>query len=130
MKKIIVIENNEIFGERLVDQLEKSGFDAKLAPDGEGGLNLIRSEKTDLVIMDPVLPQKNGFEVLEKIKKSPDSKKIPVVILTLLDKDSDVKKGLQLGAHDYLIKSQHTIKEVVEKIQYILAEEYGPTPTG
>jgi len=118
--KIIVIEDDEILAKALFIKLSDAGFTVEQAFDGEAGLELVRSKLPNLVLLDLILPKKHGFEVLEELKKSPDTKAIPVIILTLLGEDGDIKKGLSLGADDYIVKSEHAIGEVSEKIKNFL----------
>ena len=69
------------------------------------------------------LLKKHGFDVLKDLKASPTTRDIPVIIITMLGSDEDIKKGLQLGAEDYIVKSQHAVGEMVEKIQKFLQEK-------
>ena len=94
----------------------------KAAVDGEEGLELAVSEKPDLIILDMILPKMNGFEVLQELKNNPKTKNIPVVILSNLGQESDVDRAMSLGAVDYLIKTDFSINEVVEKISKYLGE--------
>lgn len=120
-QKIVLIEDDESLSEIIHTELSNAGFEVVRAFDGEEGLKRVKSECPNLVLLDILLPKKNGFEVLEELKKSPDTKSIPVVILTLLGEDEEIKKGLRLGATDYLVKSSHAVAEIVEKIKKILA---------
>ena len=83
-------------------------------------IQVSNQEVFQLLLLDLMLSKKHGFEVLEELKKSPDTKAIPVIILTLLGEDGDIKKGLSLGADDYIVKSEHAIGEVSEKIKNFL----------
>ena len=124
--KIILIEDDEILSKVIYEELRDADFDVIQAFDGEEGLKLVRSKKPDLVLLDIVLPRKDGFEVLEEMKKSPDTKDIPVIVLTMIGKDEDIKRGLQLGADDYIVKSQHAIAEIIEKIKDFFGKEQHP----
>lgn len=124
--KIALIEDDEILSKVIYEELRDVDFDVLRAFDGEEGLKLVRSKKPDLVLLDIILPKKGGFEVLEELKKSPDTRDIPVIILTMIGKDEDIKKGLRLGANDYIVKSQHAIAEVVEKIKDFFGKEQYP----
>lgn len=122
-QKIIIIEDDEILSKVLCTELTDAGFEVLPAFDGESGLKLVKSEKPDLVLLDLILPKRHGLEVLEEIKKSPDTKSIPVIVLTLLGEDEAIKKGLRLGADDYLVKSSHALAEIVEKVKDFFAKE-------
>lgn len=125
-QKIIIIEDDEILSKVLCAELTDAGFKVLPAFDGEAGLKLVRSEKPDLVLLDLILPKKHGLEVLEEIKKAPDMRDIPVIILTLLGEDETIKRGLRLGAEDYLVKSNHALAEIIEKVKNFFAEEQHP----
>ncbi len=124
--KIILIEDDEILSKVIYEELKDANFDVMQSFDGEDGLKKVRSKRPDLVLLDIILPRKNGFEVLEELKKSPDTKDIPVIVLTMIGKDEDIKRGLQLGANDYIVKSQHAVAEIVEKIKGFFEKEQHP----
>ena len=97
-----------------------SGFEFIEATNGIEGLNKICSEKPDLVLLDIILPRKNGFDVLIEMKKNSVTKKIPVIIISNLGQESDIKRGLSFGAQDYLIKTDVGHSEVVDKVKEYL----------
>ena len=94
-----------------------SGFEFIEATNGIEGLNKIFSEKPDLVLLDIILPRKNGFDVLIEIKRSTATKKIPVIIFSNLSQETDIKRGLSFGAQDYLVKTDISHSEVVNKVK-------------
>ena len=118
--KILLVEDDEILAKVLDEELSEAGFEVKQAFDGEVGLVMAKSEKWNLILLDLILPKKYGFEVLAELKNDSSTRSIPVIILTMLGADEDIKKGLRLGADDYIIKAQHTIREIVEKIKNFL----------
>jgi DNA-binding response OmpR family regulator len=118
--KIVLIEDEEILSKVLSLELQEAGFDVTLAEDGEAGLAAVKKVIPSLVLLDLVLPKKHGFEVLSELKKSPKTKKIPVIILSALGSVEDMKKGLGLGAKAYLVKSQHGVGEIVSKVKEYL----------
>lgn len=89
-------------------------------------MSLVKSFHPDLVLLDLILPKKDGFEVLQELKADPGLKQIPVVVLSNLGQDEEIKKALDLGAVDYLVKVQHPINEVVEKVRKYLIEPQKP----
>ncbi len=119
--KIALIEDDEVLSIVMREELGKAGFNILLASDGEKGIQLVRSKKPDLVLLDLMLPKKSGFEVLEELKKDPKTKSIPVVILTVLSMDENIQKALRAGAKDYFVKSQHTVLELIEMIKGFFA---------
>jgi DNA-binding response OmpR family regulator len=124
--RVAIVEDDEILAKVIGTELSDAGFKVLQAFDGEAGLELVRKERPNLVLLDLVLPKKHGFEVLKELKKNPDTQDIPVIILTMLSEDDDIKKGLQLGASDYLVKSSHAIGEIVEKVKDFFAKEQHP----
>ncbi len=115
--KIALIEDDEVLSIVIREELSRAGFDVSLASDGEKGIRLVRSKKPDLVLLDLMLPEKSGFDVLKELKEDPKTNNIPVVILTALSLDENIQKALRAGASDYFVKSQHTALELVEMIK-------------
>lgn len=120
--KILLIEDDQFISRICKNGLERSGFDVITAAEGEEGIKKAREQNPDLILSDLVMPHRNGFETLEQLKKDPQLKDIPIIILSNLDKESDIRKLKKMGAVDYLIKSDFKIKEVVEKIRFHLAK--------
>ena len=79
--------------------------------------SLIQKFQPDMILLDLLLPKKSGFEVLEQIKSDPALKTTPVIVLSNLGQDEDIKKALQMGADDYLVKTQHPINEVLDRVK-------------
>lgn len=123
MMKIVIVEDEEILLKVLKEKFDKSGFQTILAVDGEEALSIINKNKPDLILLDLILPKKNGFDVLRDLKADSQSKNIPVVVLSNLGQDEDIKKAMELGADDYIVKTQHPINEVVEKVRTRLANK-------
>ncbi|MCK5211924.1 response regulator [Candidatus Parcubacteria bacterium] len=115
--KIVILEDDRILLKALNIELLSSGFEVLSATDGESGLKLISREKPDLVLLDLVMPKIDGFEVLTKLKKNKDTKNIPVIILSNLGQDEEIKKGLKLGALDYYKKASTDLRELSNKIK-------------
>lgn len=117
MKKILFIEDEFTLQKAMAETLGKEGYEMVQALDGETGLKLANSEKPDLVLLDIILPKMDGFQVLEELKKAEETKTIPVIILTNLGNSEDIERSLSLGATTYLVKSDHGIEDVVEKVK-------------
>lgn len=120
MKTIIFIEDEPTLQKTIGRFLENEGYEIKSAIDGETGLAMVKKIKPDLVLLDLILPKKDGFEVLKEIKEDETTKNIPVIILTNLEKTADVEKTLSLGATTYLVKANYELEEIVKKIKEIL----------
>jgi len=92
------------------------------ALDGETGLEVAKTKKPDLILLDLILPKVHGFDVLKQLKEDPGTKGIPVIILTNLEGIGDVDRAIGLGATTYLVKAKYTLEEVLEKIKKALGE--------
>jgi len=119
-KKILVVEDDKFLRELISQKLLKEGYDIVEAVDGEKGIENARKERPDLVLLDLILPGIDGFEVLAKLKADPKLSNIPVIILSNLGQKTDIEKGIEMGAVDYLIKAHFTPGEIVEKIAAVL----------
>lgn len=118
--KILLVEDDTFLSDMYVTKFSRLGYDIDTAYDGEEGLKKIKKQKPDIILLDIRLPIKNGFEVLKELKQDDATKKIPVLLLTNLGQKEDIEKGIKLGARDYMIKSQFTPQEVVEKVKNII----------
>lgn len=116
-KKILLVEGDVFYSKIFQEGLEKEGFDIKTAMDGEEALRALKKDTPDLILLDLIMPVKNGFEFLEEMKAEDKFKAVPVIILTVLGQDADKEKGMELGAVDYLVKTEQTMDTVVEKVK-------------
>lgn len=120
--RVLIIEDDQFLRDLLHMKLEREGFQITTAIDGPEGLEKIMKGKPDLVLLDIILPSMDGFEILKKIRSDEkmDIATMPVILLTNLGQESDVEKGRALKADDYLIKSNFTIDEIIEKIKKLI----------
>ena len=116
-QKILLAEDDQFLSRAYKDGLGRAGFDVTVVSDGEEAVSKIGESGFDLILLDLIMPKKNGFEVLEAIKGNDSTKNVPVIILSNLGQESDIEKGKQLGAVDYMIKSDWSMKEVISKIK-------------
>ncbi len=121
-KKIAIIEDEEIMIDILKRKIFQQGYEVVLARDGEEGLNLIKKEKPDLILLDIIMPKMNGFEVMAEINKDPQLKKIPIIVISNSGQPVELDKAKKLGAKDWLIKTEFDPKEVIEKVKKCLGE--------
>lgn len=122
MIKILFIEDESALQRAASQVLSEEGFQVFSALDGETGLEIAKKEVPDLILLDLIIPKKDGFEVLDEIKKDPSTQNIPVIILSNLEGSSDVERAIGLGATTYLIKTNYRLEEVVEKIKMVLGK--------
>jgi len=120
MKQILLIEDDPFLIDIYVTKFKESGFSVEVANDGESALRYLEEKKPDLVILDIVLPQIDGWEILRKIKSAPGLKNLKVIILSNLSQKEEVERGINLGSMKYLIKAHYTPSQVVEEIKEII----------
>jgi DNA-binding response OmpR family regulator len=118
--KILFVDDDNFLRKVYEAELKEKNFDVILAQDGEEGLEKAQLEDPDLIILDMIMPKKSGFEVLTELQRNPKTRNIPVIILSNLGQEDDKKKGVDLGAVDYLIKDNITLGILVDKINQYL----------
>lgn len=116
MKKILLIEDEEIIIELLERKLKEEGYEVVIARDGEEGLKEMRKTRPDLVLLDIVMPKMGGFEVMEAMNKDQELKDFPVVIISNSGQPVELDRAKRLGAKDWLIKTEFDPNEVLEKV--------------
>ena len=115
-KKILLIEDDLPLLRMYQIAFKKAGLRVLDALDGEEGLKKAKAEMPDLILLDLVIPKKDGFEVLKELKGDPKLNKVPVFCLTVLHQAEDIKKSQELGADDYLVKTDSLPEQVVTKV--------------
>ena len=118
--KVLLVEDDKMIIDMYTLKFSQEGYDIVQAENGKDGLELAKKNIPDIILLDIILPQMDGFTVLKELKADDSTKNIPVVLLTNLGQDGDVKKGLELGAKDYLIKANFTPSQVVDKVKSVL----------
>lgn len=117
MQRILVVEDDRFLRKAAEAALRRQGFTVLVASDGEEGLRVARSELPDLVLLDLIMPGLQGFEVLKLLKAEATTSAIPVIILSNLGQDSDVKKAMEAGAVDYLVKANLALDMLVARVK-------------
>lgn len=128
MKKILIIEDDKFLNSAYRLKLLKTGYDFKIAYDGEEALSLMESYAPDLILLDIVIPKKDGFETLKAIKAHDKWKDIPVIIVSNLGQEEDIERGIKLGALSYFVKTSHTLEEIMHAIDTQLSSEKTQNP--
>ena len=123
MAKIIFIEDEPALQKILGGFLRDLGYNVTSAMDGEAGLALIKKERPDLVLLDLILPKKSGLEMLEEMRSDNSTSSIPVIVLTNVESSESVEGALRLGAKAYLVKTNYSLDEVLEKIKNVLGQD-------
>lgn len=128
MAKILLVEDDsnlrEIYGARL----EAEGYEILTANDGEEALAIAVKEKPDLIITDIMMPKISGFDMLDILRTTPETKDVKVIVMTALSQDDDRKRGTDLGADQYIVKSQVTLDDVVTIVKEALGDAPQATP--
>ena len=119
--RILIVEDDDFLRSLAVSKLEKEGFVMETAGTGDEGLKKVMALPPDLLILDLMLPNVSGFEILEKIRSTDQTKPLKVVVFSNLGEESDIKRCLDLGVSDYLIKANFTLDELAEKVKAIVA---------
>ncbi len=116
-KLVLVIEDDPFYSNIYKMKLEKEGIYAEVAMSGDAGIALARKEKPALILTDLIMPGKDGFEILRVLKADPNLKDVPVIVLSNLSQEEDMRRAKELGAVDYLVKANISIQDVVEKVK-------------
>jgi len=120
-KKILIVEDDKFLAKMLARMLEERQLTVILAGTGKEGLTKAVSDQPDLILLDIMLPDSDGFDILRQLKEDDHTKKIPVVIISNLGQPEDVAQSKKLGAVDHLIKSDLALDEVAAKVNQYLA---------
>ena len=120
-KRILIIEDDSLLIEEMKAEFTKHNFAVDLAVDGETGYAKIFSMKPHMVILDIAIPKLNGVELLTKLQEDPWGKTVPVIVLTNMGDSTNVAQVLELGNYDYLVKSDWSLTDLIEKINRRLA---------
>jgi DNA-binding response OmpR family regulator len=121
MAKILLVEDDINLRDIYSARLGAEGYDIITASDGEEALATAVREKPDLIILDVMMPKISGFDVLDILRSTPETKSTRIIMMTALSQDSDKLRGESLGVNKYLIKSQVTLEDVVASVKEILA---------
>jgi two-component system, OmpR family, alkaline phosphatase synthesis response regulator PhoP len=121
-RRILIADDEENIVISLEFLMKREGFEVSIAQDGEQAVEKIRAEKPDLVLLDVMMPKKSGFEVCQEVRADPALRSVRILMLTAKGRETEVAKGLALGADSYVTKPFST-KELVELIRGMLADD-------
>ena len=120
--RILVVEDEKKIASFIKRGLKEKNYSVDVAFNGDRGLSLAEINPYDLIVLDIILPKMNGFEVLDALRKDENLKSVPVIILTNLETMDNIEKAINNGACSYLVKSNYTLNEIVEKIKQSLTQ--------
>ena len=118
--KVLIVDDDQFISDMYVLKFKEAGFEAIAAAEGTAAIEHVKKESPDLVLLDIVLPNMDGFDILKALAKEKLLGTTKVVLLSNLGEKKDIEKGLALGAIDYIVKAHHTPSEVVAKVEEIL----------
>lgn len=123
MKKILVAEDDAFLANAYKVKLTKAGYEVVVAADGQEALEALKNFTPDIILLDLIMPIKDGFSTLEELKKLPEFTKIPVLIASNLGQPEDIDRAMKLGAIDFIIKSEMSMESMLEKISSTLGKQ-------
>jgi len=121
MSTILIVEDDKFLSSAYRLKFTKAGFTVHLSMDGQEAMNLLKTIKPDIILLDLVMPVKDGFTVLSELKANASLKMIPVIITSNLSQKEDIDKAKGLGASDFVIKSDVSLDDLVKKVQTLLS---------
>ena len=119
-KKIVLADDEQFIAVAYNDGLTRAGYEVSVAHDGEEALAKIKEVKPDLILLDLIMPKKDGFTVLKEVKATPELANIPVMILSNLSQATDDNEAKKLGATDFLVKAEISLQDLVNRIAKVL----------
>lgn len=117
MAKITIIEDEEVLLSLLKKKLEQEGHQVTIAKDGQEGLERVKADKPDLILLDIVMPKMGGFEVMEELNADKNLKDIPIIIVSNSGQPVEIDRAKKLGAKDWLVKTDFDPQEVIVKVR-------------
>ncbi|HUD05597.1 MAG TPA: response regulator [Candidatus Saccharimonadales bacterium] len=125
LKRILMVEDDDALASVYLTRLKVEGFDVRRVKNGEEALATATDYRPDLILLDVMMPKVNGFDVLDILRNTPETANVKIIMLTALSQESDKKRAEDLGADDYLVKSQVVIADVIERIRHHLGLQTG-----
>lgn len=119
-KRVLIIEDEVALLYALQSRLSLEGYEVEAVSTGKRGIKALQEKKFDLLILDIILPDLNGFDILKQVKGDPKTKELPCIIVSNLGNKKDMDHGISLGAKDYLAKSEYNLEEIIKKIKSLL----------
>jgi two-component system alkaline phosphatase synthesis response regulator PhoP len=120
-RRVLLAEDDRFLRRAAESRLRQNGFTVLPAVDGEEALKVARAERPDLILLDLIMPKLQGFEVLKALKQDPATAPIPVIVLSNLGQDEDLKQAMELGAIAYFIKAHLSLQDLVQRVAQTLA---------
>jgi len=116
MKKVLIIEDDAFLLDLEASKIKKNGYDVLVAQTGEDGMKKISEQGVNIILLDLLLPNYDGFEILKRIKEGESTKNIPVIVFSNLAEAKDMEKAVSLGANKFMVKSNFSLEELIDEI--------------
>lgn len=116
-KTVLLVEDERNLLKMYDRKFTLEGFRVLKAENGKQALEIVKTEKPAVILLDIIMPELDGFQVLERLESNPETKDIPVILLTNLNQETDIARGMNLGAKDFLVKANFEPDEIVEKVK-------------
>ncbi len=120
MSKILVVEDDSFLISLEVNKLTKAGYEVVSAVNGADGMKKIEEPEIGLVLLDLMLPDIDGFEILKKIREGSATKKVPVIVFSNMSEEKDIKKAEDLGVSKFMVKSNFTLDELIDEVKKVM----------
>jgi CheY-like chemotaxis protein len=117
---VLIVDDTEFYRKVYMTKLLSAGYLTRVATNGIEALKAMMTQKPDLILLDLVMPEMDGFKVLQAVRASPALSRIPVIVFSSKGAPEEIQKALQAGANDFLIKATTTPNKVIEKIESYL----------
>lgn len=122
MHKVLVVEDDTYLGNAYRVKLTKAGYDVRVALDGEEAIRFANSFVPEIIILDLIMPKRDGFATLEELRHDEKWKTIPIIVASNLGQKEDIEKSMRLGATDFIVKSELDLNDLITKIHTLLAK--------
>lgn len=116
--RVLVVEDDKNIANAYKVKFTRVGFNVKIAESGREAFEILKKFKSDVIVLDLIMPLIDGFEVLRQLKANDKYKKIPVVVASNLGTEMDIKEAMELGASEYIVKSRSTLENLVKKVNH------------
>lgn len=119
-KKILLVEDDKFLSDILSKRLQNTGFETRTSKTADDAFSLLNKETVDIILLDLILPGMSGFDFLKIVSADEKLRKIPIIVLSNLGQQEEIKKAKSLGAKYYMVKAHHTTEEIIRKIEEFL----------
>ena len=123
--RLLLVEDDRFLRKAAEVVLRRHGFEVLTAQDGEDDLTVARAARPALILLDLLMPQMQGFQVIEHLKQDPETADIPVIVMSNLGQESDVQRAMEAGALAYVVKSNVALNDLADRVRGVLAAKQG-----